>query len=311
MLVTERPGRLVHLERDTRVRVSGVEHVGEGGLLGVAVHPNFADNRFLYLYQTTQTESGLRNRVVRYTYRNEQLEQDRIIIDELPGARYHDGGRIAFGPSEYLWVAVGDATNAQEAQHPEALHGSILRLNPDGSIPTDNPFAAGERGHPAVYSYGHRNPQGLTWDGAGRLWSTEHGRSGLRSGMDEVNMITAGVNYGWPVIEGNETREGMTAPVVQSGPDVTWAPASALYHDGSVFFGGLRGASLYEAVLDGTSVQTVHRHLHDRFGRLRSVVEGPDGYFYITTSNTDGRGSPVSDDDRVIRVHPDHLKTES
>jgi glucose/arabinose dehydrogenase len=310
MLVTERPGQLVHLERGTRIMVSGVEHVGEGGLLGVALHPNFADNQFLYLYQTTQTNNGLRNRVVRYTYRNEQLEQDRIIIDELPGARYHDGGRIAFGPSGHLWVAVGDATDARKAQNPETLHGSILRLNSDGSIPTDNPFAIGERGHPAVYSYGHRNPQGLTWDDAGKLWSTEHGRSGLRSGMDEVNMITAGTNYGWPVIEGDETREGMEAPVEQSGPDVTWAPASALYHDGSVFFGGLRGASLYEAVLDSTSVRTVRRHLHERFGRLRSVVEGPDGYFYITTSNTDGRGSPVPDDDRIIRVHPDYFTTE-
>ena len=313
MLVTERPGRVVHIESGTRIPVDGVHHIGEGGLLGIALHPDFSRNGFVYLYQTTRTREGVENRVVRYTYADNTLTKDRIIVSDIQGAPYHDGGRIVFGPPAlceaerpgcYLWVTAGDATNADSAQDPERRAGSILRVHPDGRVPDGNPYPNG------VWSYGHRNPQGLTWETEGRLWSSEHGRSGLQSGMDEINLIRRGMNYGWPEIEGDETKQGMEPPVIHSGPDVTWAPASALYWDGSIFVGGLKGEAIYEAVLDGTSVTTVRRHLHGEFGRIRSIVQGPNGMFYLTTSNRDGRGDPVEGDDRIIRLDPSRVFRE-
>ena len=317
MLVTERSGRLLRIDENgkkTEITLNDssnlpdVQHVGEGGLLGVVLHPDFEENNIIYLYQTTQAEdgSGLINRVEQYKLNEDKLIKDsdtKTIIDNIPGAQYHDGGRIAFGSDEKLYITVGDATNEDWAQVYNSgankdLAGSILRLNPDGSIPEDNPFGN------AVYSYGHRNPQGLTWDGQGRLWSTEHGRSGVLSGLDEVNLIEAGKNYGWPESEGDTVQPNTVAPVKHSGADTTWAPASALYHDGSIFFGGLRGQALYEAVLDGEEIVEVKAHFKQDFGRIRTVVKGPDGMFYLTTSNRDGRGRPVVNDDRIIKVDP-------
>jgi len=302
ILATQRPGSLIHVEQDRVIPVEGVVHQGEGGLLGIALHPNFSQNRYVYLYQTTRANDRLENRVVRYTYEDDELTRDRVIIDGIAGAPYHDGGRIEFGPDGYLWVTAGDATETANAQRPQTLAGSIMRINPDGSIPDANPFDN------AVYSYGHRNPQGLAWDDDAHLWSTEHGRSGALTGMDEVNLIEGGNNYGWPVIEGDETREGMVSPKAHSGPDVTWAPASAVYFDGSIYFGGLRGSAVYEAVLSGTDVTEIRRHFHNDFGRIRSIRIGPEGFFYITTSSQDGRGEPVEADDRIIRIAPSALK---
>jgi glucose/arabinose dehydrogenase len=180
LLVTERPGTLLLLKQGVEIPVPGVEHVGEGGLLGAELHPDFAENQFLYLYQTTATPEGLRNRVNRYELSGEELRLESTIVADLPGARYHDGGRIAFGPDGTLYVTVGDAGDESAAQNSDNLAGSILRYTPEGTIPADNPFGN------AVYSYGHRNPQGLAWDAAGTLWSSEHGRSGVRSGFDEL-----------------------------------------------------------------------------------------------------------------------------
>src|SRR5262249_24978139 len=153
-----------------------------------------------------------------------------------PGAKYHDGGRMAFGPDDYLYITTGDATVDYLAQDISSLSGKILRIRDDGSLPQDNPFGN------AVYSYGHRNSQGLTWDSLKQLWSTEHGPTGY----DELNLIEKGQNYGWPLIMGSESRPGMKTPILHSGLN-TWAPASALFWDGSIFFGGLRGEALYEA----------------------------------------------------------------
>ena len=217
------------------------------------------------------------------------------------------GGKIAFGPDDYIYITTGDAGNAELAQNTDSLAGKILRLKDDGSIPGDNPFGN------AVYSYGHRNSQGLAWDDKGQLWSTEHGRSGVLSGLDELNFIEKGKNYGWPVIQGDERREGMYSPVIQSGPDETWAPAGAVYLpakrqaglDGSIFFTGLRGESIYQAKIsqDG-SVGAIIAHFHGTFGRLRAIQIGPDGFLYISTSNTDGRGEPRPGDDKIIRINP-------
>lgn len=301
ILVTERPGTLRKIWPDKKViTVEGVYHVGEGGLLGMALHPDFERTRWIYLYLTTKIPEGFANRVERYYFESDRLTERTVIIDSIPGAAYHDGGRIAFGPDGYLYITTGDAGNEDSAQDINSLAGKILRIRDDGTIPRDNPFGN------AVYSYGHRNSQGLAWDEQNRLWATEHGRSGVLSGFDELNLIEKGVNYGWPVIQGDEKAEGMRTPMVNSGPDETWAPAGAVYLDNRIFFTGLRGESLYEAKIssDGT-VEYIRAHWQGTFGRLRAIQKGPDGYFYLTTSNTDGRGNPRPGDDKLIRINPE------
>lgn len=299
LLVTERPGTLRRIGEDGQVfTIEGVEHAGEGGLMGLALHPDFADNRQLYLYLTSRSDSGLINRVERYRLESDSLSNKTTIINNIPGANFHDGGRIAFGPNGKLYITTGDAGDPRSAQDKESLAGKILRLNPDGSIPDDNPFGS------PVYSYGHRNPQGLAWDGQDRLWATEHGPSGTESGFDELNLITRGANYGWPLIRGSEQRMGMRTPVAQSGADETWAPAGLAFANGSLFFAGLRGETLYEARLSRDNQVTLVSHLRSKYGRLRAVAAGPEESLYITTSNTDGRGDEQADDDKVIRIDP-------
>ena len=188
-----------------------------------------------------------------------------------------------------------------------SLNGKILRLNPDGSIPADNPFP----GSP-VYAYGLRNPQGLAWQpGTGRLYATDNGPSSEKGCcQDEVNYIEAGKNYGWPVISGDETRAGMETPVIQSGTGNTWAPSGATFVTsgpwaGSLLFAGLSGQSLYRLTFDANDPRKITSFavlLTNQYGRLRDVVEGPDGAFYILTSNRDGRGQPSADDDRLLRL---------
>ncbi len=192
MLVSERPGTLVRISKERKkYQIDGIKHVGEGGLLGMALHPEIFKNKWIYLYFTTVNKvGGLTNRVERYTFEDDQLKNKTVILKDIPGAIYHDGGRIAFGPDNLLYITTGDAEKSYLAQNKTSLAGKILRLRDDGSIPSDNPFGN------AVYSYGHRNPQGIAWDNLGRLWSTEHGRSGVFSGLDEINLIEKGANYG-------------------------------------------------------------------------------------------------------------------
>jgi glucose/arabinose dehydrogenase len=232
---------------------------------------------------------------------------DKILLDDVAGANNHDGGRVKFGADGKLYWTTGDGEKAAWAQQLTSLNGKILRLNPDGSIPADNPFPKSY-----VYSYGHRNAQGLAWQpGSGRLYATEHGPSGLQGCCrDEVNLIAAGDNYGWPEIRGDETKAGMIAPVIQAGTSETWAPAGAVFATqgpwkGSLLFTGLRGQTLYRVVLDSNNPRKVlafERHFVRQFGRLRDVAEGPDKALYILTSNRDGRGRPGADDDRLLRI---------
>ncbi|HEX3099628.1 MAG TPA: PQQ-dependent sugar dehydrogenase [Patescibacteria group bacterium] len=299
MLVTERTGTLKHItSATTAVNVEGVVHKGEGGLLGMALHPDFKDNHFIYLYSTTATGGGLTNRVERYVYNNEQLSDRKVLLEGIPGSSNHDGGRLAFGPDGDLYITTGDAENSANAQDQNSLAGKILRLKDDGSIPEDNPF------HNATYSYGHRNPQGLAWDTTGQLWATEHGPSGLQTGYDELNRIEKGANYGWPTIKGSEAKDGLITPVLNSGSKETWAPSGMAFYKGLLIFSGLRGESLYSTPVANGQVGTLTSYLHEKYGRLRAVVAGPDGFLYITTSNTDGRGTPKSGDDKVIRIKP-------
>ncbi len=302
-LVTERPGNLLKVGKDKKIiKVQGVQHVGEGGLMGLTLHPKFKENNLLYLYFTTGSGGNLTNKLERYKFDGNTISERKVVLEGVRGSSNHDGGRIAFGPDGNLYIGTGDAEQPEVAQNTKSLNGKILRIKDDGSIPSDNPFGN------AVYSYGHRNVQGLTWDDRGNLWATEHGRSGFQSGFDELNLIEMGKNYGWPTIQGDEERAGMVRPVVHSGGSETWAPGGATYLNGSIFFVGLRGATLYEAKLNGKAVGKLKKHLKDEYGRIRSVQVGPDKMLYITTSNRDGRGIPKQSDDKLIRINPNALR---
>lgn len=307
MLVTERPGNLLIIGKDRRkIPIQGVAHVGEGGLLGMALHPKFSDNHLLYLYSTTREGGTYTNRVERYRLENDQLSERTVILSGIRGSSNHDGGRLAFGPASpdsYLYITTGDAENSQSAQDKNSLNGKILRVKDDGSIPPDNPFGN------AVYSYGHRNVQGIAWDDSGQLWATEHGPSGLQTGNDELNKITKGSNYGWPAIKGNQTKEGMAAPVANSGSSETWAPSGMTIYHGKILFAGLRGEAIYSYPSSPYTleIKTVKQHVKSQFGRLRTIVQGPEGYLYVLTNNTDGRGTPKPNDDKIIKVKPEAL----
>jgi glucose/arabinose dehydrogenase len=299
ILVTERVGRVRLLNQQEGLAPEAllveeeVRHQGEGGLLGLAVHPEFADNRLIYLYYTYESEQGLANKVVSFTMGNQALSRPRTILEGIPGARTHNGGRIRFGPDGLLYITTGDAESPESAQNRDSLAGKILRVRDDGAIPADNPFPDSP-----VYSYGHRNPQGLAWDDAGSLWATEHGPRG----HDEINLIEPGKNYGWPTIQGDEQAPAMEPPVLHSGTD-TWAPSGSDVLGGAMYFGGLRGRALYEFNLDRENPALVPR-LEGAFGRLRDVVAGPGGLLYILTSNRDGRGIPSAGDDLLLVVDP-------
>jgi glucose/arabinose dehydrogenase len=290
-LVTERTGTLKLIGGQERAfNIDGVEHVGEGGLLGVVLHPDYAENNWIYLYFTTRESGQLSNNIVRFELRDNKLSKDTDILTGIPASSNHNGGRMAFGPDKYLYVGTGDAANASLAQDTESLAGKILRLRDSGVPAPNNPFGN------EVYSYGHRNVQGMAWDKDDKLWATEHGPSA----HDEINLITSGSNYGWPTITGDQTSSGMKAPVRHSGADETWAPSGMTYTGGSLFFGGLRGQSLYQAKVDGQNLN-LKAHFRSEYGRIRTAVAHRDS-IYILTSNTDGRGSPSSGDDKLVRL---------
>ena len=314
LLVTERRGRLLRLARDAGGQgapygivethaIEGVREVGEGGLMGLALHPDFPSTPRIYLCHTLEAGGELRNRVVRFRYAGGELDEREVLLGGVPGAAIHDGCRLEFGPEGHLFVTSGDAGEKDDARDRGSLAGKIHRIGPDGAVPGDNPFGS------PVWSLGHRNPQGLAFDGRGRLWSAEHGPSGFSSGRDEINLIRRGGDYGWPEITGGEPRDGMIAPRLHSGSS-TWAPAGLAHREGRLYFGGLRGAALYEARgLAGGEEPEVRllAHFRDEFGRIRPVRVGPEGRIWFGTSNRDGRGSPADSDDRLIAVEPDAL----
>lgn len=291
MLVTERPGTLKLIGSDTAHKVEKVFHVGEGGLLGLAVDPEFAENRYIYLYYTYNDPVGLTNRVSRFRLENDSLGLEEAILDGIKGYRFHDGGRIKFGPDGKLYITTGDAGETSLSQNLKSMNGKILRVNPNGSVPEDNPFPDSY-----VFSYGHRNPQGLSWDREGNLWATEHGPDA----RDEINRIIPGKNYGWPVITGSTTGVDMEIPELHSG-EGTWAPSGSEIVGDKMYFAGLAGRALYVYDLTSGELETL---MEGEFGRIRTVVRGPDGNLYLLTSNKDGRNSdPDPQDDRIIRLN--------
>ena len=284
-------GQILEYNRDngsTRVvgTVAGAVRRGEGGLQGLAVDKQ----KRLYAYYTTATD----NRISRFTLSgqpgNLSLGLAETIIQGLPSSQIHNGGRIAFGPDDLLYVTVGDAGVTSNSQNRASLGGKILRLTPDGGVPADNPFP-----NSPVYSYGHRNPQGLAWGEDGTMYATEFGQNT----WDELNVIKPGANYGWPNVEGIAGRNGYVDPVQQWAPS-TASPSGMAYANGNLYIANLRGAVLRNVPVN--NLGTSQDRFKGEYGRLRDVAVAPDGRLWLLTNNTDGRGRPAADDDRIISL---------
>jgi len=292
-LVTERnSARLLQVRAGQAPQVlgtiPGVVPGGEGGLLGIAVSPTYAQDQWVYAYFTAASD----NRIVRF--RINALGTQQVVTSGIAKATIHDGGRIAFGPDGMLYAGVGDANNTANAQNLNSRNGKILRMTPTGGVPAGNPFGT------LVWSYGHRNVQGLAWDTQGRLYATEFGQNT----WDEVNLIVAGGNYGWPTVEGMSSNPNFRNPIV------VWttaesSPSGAAIANGNLFAAALRGQRLWVVpLLANGGAGTPVAELQNQFGRLRTVVRGPDGWLWVMTSNRDGRGTPVASDDRIVRFPP-------
>jgi len=290
-LVSERDsGRILEVSDDGSTRVvgtvDGVVQAGESGLLGLAVDRE----RRLYAYSTGPNG----NRIERYALSGAPgslaLGAREVILDGLPSASFHDGGRIAFGPDGMLYATVGDAGQRERAQDRSSLAGKILRMTPDGDVPTDNPFSGS-----LVFSYGHRNVQGIAWAADGTMFATEFGQDT----WDELNVITPGGNYGWPTVEGAAGRADFIDPVQEWPPDQA-SPSGIAIVDGTLFIANLRGQVLRGVPVSDPS--TSFDYYAGEYGRIRDVAVAPDGQLWFLTNNTDGRGEPGPDDDRILRV---------
>lgn len=290
--VTERAGTIAKIQdgRISRERVELAEEVlqvGEGGLLGFVLDPQFKENAKAYLYHTYGSEESVLNRVVEVQYRENKWVETRVLIDQIEGDRFHNGGRIKIGPDAHLYITTGDALIEDLSQEEGSLAGKILRIKLDGSVPEDNPFPDSP-----VYSLGHRNPQGLAWSEDGILYSSEHGPTA----HDEINRIEGGGNYGWPEIIGDETAAGMEAPLFQSGLE-TWAPSGMVYLDGVLYVAALRGSMVIGFDLQKGESQVIW----EGQGRVRDLfLDGEN--LYAITNNTDGRGVPSVGDDQLIEL---------
>lgn len=274
--------------------VPGVAPGGEGGLLGLAISPSFASDRQVYVYFTTASD----NRIARLLYdeqkpAGQQLGAPDTVLRGIPKGVIHNGGRIAFGPDKMLYAGTGETGETGLAQDKESLGGKILRMTPDGRPVHGNPEADS-----VVYSYGHRNVQGLAWDSEKRLWAAEFGQNT----WDELNLIEPGKNYGWPEVEGKGGRPGFVDPVAQWRTTEA-SPSGIAYAQGSIWMAGLLGERLWRIPLSGTAPSADPQpFLEEEYGRLRTVVPAGGNKLWLLTSETDTRGTPESGDDKILQL---------
>ena len=297
-LVTERPGQVRLISREGRLESRPVAEIdvsnGEGGLLGMAIDPRFERNGLVYIYRT----SGSENQLLRFRFASNELREERVLVRGIQASPVHDGGRVRFGPDGQLYFSTGDAGVSSVSQDPNSLNGKILRLSSDQY--------RGSGGRPDVFTLGHRNPQGFDWQPrTNQMIENEHGASA----NDEVNVLREGANYGWPDIEGRESRDGFVSPAALY--EDTIAPSGATFvrqagseWSGDYLIGCLAGEQIRRVGFNGDEVTTNEALFQGDFGRIRTVVEGPDGALYALTSNRDGRGSPREGDDRILRIVP-------
>jgi glucose/arabinose dehydrogenase len=292
--LSQRPGYIIKVNGESGSKtVQNVEvtkdvlHSGEGGLLGFILAPDFENSQEAIAYHTYRQDGAVLNRIIALKLQDNTWTERRVILEGIPGGRIHNGGRIQIGPDGKLYATAGDAGNPQNAQNTQSLAGKILRLELDGTVPQNNPFD-----NSYVYSYGHRNPQGLAWDQNGNLYSSEHGLSA----HDEINLIEPGKNYGWPVIEGDEQSPNMVSPLFQSS-DVTWAPSGIAIKNNELYVANLRGENILVFNLTDKTVHTFFENV----GRMRDVLIEGETLFTIT-NNRDGRGTPREGDDKFIKL---------
>lgn len=291
--LTERSGSIVKIEGEKVVQQKvefekEVSTASEAGLLGFVLAPNFLESNLAYAYYTFEDSEGQFNRIVTLQLEENVWREKNLLLDRIPSGTYHHGGRLKIGPDGKLYATTGDASKREIAQTLHSLGGKILRMNLDGSIPEDNPFPASY-----IYSFGHRNPQGITWSSDGIMYASEHGQST----NDEVNLIKAGQNYGWPIIEGEEEQEGLVSPLFTSGNNNTWAPSGMAYANDKLYVAALRG----NAVLELNLKTNEQRVLLTGLGRIRDVFIEED-FLYFISNNLDGRGNAQGNDDKLFRV---------
>lgn len=317
MIFTERTGKLRvvnngQLSAEPLITFSEVSQTGEEGLMGLTLHPDYQNNKWIYVSLAYPRGNDLFVKVVRLIDAGDSARVEKVIVDSVPAARFHAGSALRFGPDGKLYITTGDGLDRNQAQNLNSLAGKILRVNDDGTIPVDNPFP-----NSRIWSYGHRNPQGIDWHPLSlQLYSSEHGPTGFDGpgGGDEVNRIQSGGNYGWPVVSHERTKEGMISPLVLYTP--AEAPASGTFYDGSAFpqftndyfIGALRGEGLLRLEFSDTDPNVIEEQeklFGNEYGRIRAVTVGPDGYIYFSTSNRDGRGSIHAQDDHIYRIVPE------
>ncbi|MBF0774973.1 quinoprotein glucose dehydrogenase [Mammaliicoccus sciuri] len=297
--LSERPGKIIKIDgnKKTEQQVDldkEVSTAAEAGLLGFLLAPDFKDSKEAYAYYTYEDNNQF-NRIIKLKLENDTWKEDEVLIDKIPSGQYHHGGRLKIGPDDKLYATTGDASDEQNAQDKDTLGGKILRINLDGSKPKDNPIS-----NSYVYSYGHRNPQGIVWTPDGKMYASEHGNQA----NDEINEIKEGQNYGWPVIEGNEENDNMETPIFTSGSDDTWAPSGIAFKDGIIYSAALRGEGIMKFDVEKDEMKKVAT----KYGRIRDVYIVNDDLYFVS-NNTDGRGNPSQYDDKMYKVSLSQLNS--